>query len=345
MKKLISVIIPCYNAEAYLSKAVASVILQMQMRASGSAYGPKISNYSYGPQAEPEARCQNQVQFEIIIIDDGSTDNTVRIAKELAANDKRIKYFYQENQGQSAARSYGVKHCVGDYVVFLDSDDELLPDSLVRLVEALNKDKAAVMSYGSHIYINEHGTVVGNKQRANLVATPTGDVLKEILRCCFLIPGTACIRADILCKTNIVSNVKQGEDWIMWCRLAAKGNFIFVPGKPILKHRMHSSNITSTMIDTPQAYFAAVDIVYNDENIVGKLDKNLVAKLKQRKISAINSFLARKFLVKGDFDRAKEFMWQSLKIYPFSLYRVIIYIMLLFGFVPKFLLRRFGSEV
>ena len=95
----ISVIIPLYNKESAIENTVSSVLKQTYKN------------------------------FELIISDDGSTDNSSSIIKRMALDDKRIKYFYKSNGGVSSARNYGLSKAVGDWVVFIDADDEMLPNN------------------------------------------------------------------------------------------------------------------------------------------------------------------------------------------------------------------------
>lgn len=92
---LISVIVPMYNAQNFIEKCIAS-----------------LCNQSYA-------------HWEAVIVDDGSTDHSLRICTGLASSDSRIKVVHQENQGVSAARNMGLQHAAGDYVMFLDADDTL----------------------------------------------------------------------------------------------------------------------------------------------------------------------------------------------------------------------------
>lgn len=105
---LISVIVPVYNAEATLSTCINSILLQ---------------SYS---------------DAEIILVDDGSTDASLKICREFAANEKNIRLVSQENAGPSAARNNGIEHANGEYVAFVDSDDRINPRMLEKLVEPLN---------------------------------------------------------------------------------------------------------------------------------------------------------------------------------------------------------------
>lgn len=117
-KRKISVIIPAYNAETYLQKCVESVILQ-----------------SY-------------TNFEIIIIDDGSKDGTLKVAKQLELQDKRIKVIHQENRGLPAARNTGLRNANGEFVFFLDSDDWIEKRCFDTLIKLQNKYNADILMFG-----------------------------------------------------------------------------------------------------------------------------------------------------------------------------------------------------
>lgn len=109
-KGLISVIIPVYNVEKYLGKCIDSVLAQ-----------------TYN-------------NFEILLVDDGSIDQSGEICELYKKRDSRISVFHKENGGLSSARNCGLEHCVGDFVFFLDSDDYIDPDCLEYLFEILSKN-------------------------------------------------------------------------------------------------------------------------------------------------------------------------------------------------------------
>lgn len=114
MSKLISVIMPVYNVEVYLSDAIESVL------------------------------GQSFADFEFIIVDDGSTDSSSDICKKYAALDGRITVCSKKNGGLSSARNYGISKAAGDYLFFIDSDDMIAPDCLERLYGALVQSGADV---------------------------------------------------------------------------------------------------------------------------------------------------------------------------------------------------------
>lgn len=118
MNRRVSVIIPVYNREKYIEEAVKSVL------------------------------AQSLKDFEIIIVDDGSTDSTVQICRRLSERDERIRLFSSGHFGVSAARNKGIENSSGDYIFFLDSDDIIHPLLLETLVNAIKKHGAEISGSG-----------------------------------------------------------------------------------------------------------------------------------------------------------------------------------------------------
>ena len=103
---LISVIVPIYNTVEYLPRCVDSI------------------------------RRQTYRNLEIILVDDGSTDNSGAMAEKFALEDKRVKAFHKENGGSSSARNLGIEKASGDFIGFVDSDDYIEPEMYERLLFA-----------------------------------------------------------------------------------------------------------------------------------------------------------------------------------------------------------------
>ncbi len=122
----ISVIIPVYNVEMYLDTCIASVTRQ---------------TYS---------------KFEIILVDDGSTDNSSKICRMWEQNDSRIRYFGQENKGLGNARNQGIDIAKGDYILFLDSDDWLINDCIEKIVREIDKNEKDILLYNTKYYKTEN---------------------------------------------------------------------------------------------------------------------------------------------------------------------------------------------
>ena len=115
MSPKLSIIIPIYNTEAYLPQCLDSVL------------------------------SQSYTDFELLLVDDGSTDNSGAICEEYAQKDTRIKVFHTKNGGICSARNIGLDNAQGEWIYLVDSDDELLPDGLRTMVECINDDVDVVM--------------------------------------------------------------------------------------------------------------------------------------------------------------------------------------------------------
>ncbi|MEA5046221.1 MAG: glycosyltransferase [Petrimonas sp.] len=124
-KPRVSVIIPVYNTEAYVEEAVRSIMNQTFR------------------------------DLEIIIVDDGSTDNSLTVIKKLAIEDNRIAYYPQTNQGQSVARNVGIEKARGEYIYFMDSDDVLEEEAFASCVEMVAWEKLDFVLFNAEI-LNEH---------------------------------------------------------------------------------------------------------------------------------------------------------------------------------------------
>lgn len=133
---LISVIIPAYNVEDYIARGIESVL-----------------NQTYQ-------------ELEVVIVDDGSEDDTVKVIKEYEKKDKRVKLFLKDNGGVSSARNLALMKCVGEYVVFLDSDDWLEKHTLQHLINMLDDENVYLISGDCFFaYLNDDGSIRKEKHR------------------------------------------------------------------------------------------------------------------------------------------------------------------------------------
>lgn len=109
---------------------------------------PVYNNPIYIQKAVQSVTNQNYKKWELIIINDGSTDETSEICNQLALQDKRITVFHEKNKGPSSARNLGIKHSTGEYCLFIDSDDYLELNALDVLRKVLKKDKVDLILFG-----------------------------------------------------------------------------------------------------------------------------------------------------------------------------------------------------
>ncbi len=134
MTPAISIIVPVYNVEKYLSRCIDSILAQTFR------------------------------EFELILVDDGSTDNSAEICDKYATKDSRIKVIHKENSGQSSARNSGLEIATGKYIGFVDSDDWISTDCLEYLYTLIEKSKADAVS-ADFVFAYENKSVSFQKDK------------------------------------------------------------------------------------------------------------------------------------------------------------------------------------
>lgn len=180
-----SVIIPAYNRAAHIEHAIASV--------TGQHYA----------------------NVEIIVVDDGSTDNTREIVSGI--KDPRVYYYWKENQERGAARNYGIERAKGSYITFLDSDDKLMTNFFETASQCIAKDNPDIFHLGYHI-CDEHERVI--KAWKSL----PNPVNKKLIRGNYLSCLGVLVKKEILqkYKFNEDRRLAGSEDYELWLRIASR---------------------------------------------------------------------------------------------------------------------------
>jgi len=206
-----SIIIPCYNQAEWLKICVES-----------------LQNQSFE-------------NWEAIIVNDGSTDNTGQVADNFAENDKRIKVIHQENQGLSAARNTGVKNAMGSWLNFHDSDDYLLPGCLDLVNKQILSNKEFELFQVGHELVDEKNNVI----HTNFLTQPSGNFLVQAN---IGNPGPPLSffihRQTSLNAGEFDISLKSAEDWDYWIRVAKMGIERFVIRKPMVAYRFTSNSMS-----------------------------------------------------------------------------------------------------
>lgn len=182
MNNLISIIIPVYNNEPFLERCLNSVVSQ-----------------SYR-------------NLEIIVVNDGSADDSASIIGEFAERDSRIRPFHQQNQGVSAARNVGLQNATGDFVGFVDADDELLPDMYAFLLNNLLKNDADISHCGFELVKKQE--VIKFHDSGILLIQNKAEGVKEILLGKRVEPSacTKLYRRRVLRDVFFPVDIKNNED-------------------------------------------------------------------------------------------------------------------------------------
>lgn len=207
----VSVVIPTYNRARLVGEALQSVLSQ--------------------PFDD----------MEVLVVDDGSTDDTAAVLVRFT--DPRVRVIRQANQGISGARNTGVREARGQYIAMLDSDDRWRPNSLPRLVGALDAHPDAVLVYGRAQAMDADGFPIP-QMKGTAEAFP-GQTLRSILYGDFVPIITALIRRDALLQVGPFEPDNLAEDWDMWVRLARLGRFVFLE-EVLADFRQHEGQFTQS---------------------------------------------------------------------------------------------------
>ncbi|OXS77046.1 hypothetical protein B1B04_01190 [Lysinibacillus sp. KCTC 33748] len=214
----ISAVIPAYNAEKFIGRAIKSIIKQS---------------------------CTVK---EIIVIDDGSEDKTVEIVHELSQTYPLIKLHTQKNAGASSARNSGIHEATGDWILFLDADDECsedLVESYLAKINEATEDSSAI--YTAYYQINEHSQVISSQLNGKRLSAIEG-FCAILIRNPIISPSGVLVNKKRLHELHgFNTHIKYVEDVDLWVRLLDKDYSIEYIDRPLSFIRRHSNNTTSSM--------------------------------------------------------------------------------------------------
>jgi glycosyltransferase involved in cell wall biosynthesis len=204
---LVSVIIPTFNRAAFIERCVNSVINQTY---------PSI---------------------EIIVIDDGSTDQTVDILKQFP----KVKVIFQENLGVSCARNIGIKNSNGEFVALLDSDDEWLPEKIAKQINLLNKNPSLMWVHSNEEWIRDGQRV----KQLNKHKKGGGDQFIRSLDLCVISPSCCILKRSLFDKHGLFNeDYTVCEDYDLWLRLGSIYEIGFIDEVLTIKYGGHEDQLS-----------------------------------------------------------------------------------------------------
>lgn len=215
-----------------------------------SAVIPAYNNAQYIADAVRSIQAQTHPVDEIIIIDDGSSDNTQQRIRELPGH---INYIRQHNQGPSAARNTGIQAALGDWIAFLDADDQWTPGKIKKQLEVLTKFPELHLLAGDMQEINRQNQPVTNSVLAKhdllqkfkmLDGQPINNALAFLISKNFIPTGTVLVKRTTLIEAGMFNhNIRFGEDLELWAKIAARHPISCLPTTLMLR-RLHDTNAT-----------------------------------------------------------------------------------------------------
>ncbi|MDD5454425.1 MAG: glycosyltransferase [Candidatus Ratteibacteria bacterium] len=267
---LISVIIPAYNRAKFLEEAVKSVL------------------------------AQTYKNWELIIVDDGSTDDTSEVVKKFL--DERIIYLHQDNKGASAARNKGILKAKGEYIAFLDSDDMWLPQKLQKQLEVFNKSrfKPGVVYTGI-----QYMDYKGNLKKQRKLPAYRGNIFKKLLRKNIAgIGSTMLVKKECFEKCgSFDENLPSRMDLDMILRISEHFTVDYVP-EILALERIHEGRITADI----EKKIKGREMLFDKIRPYLKKHRILLAKYLYE--------TGELYFENGNMEAGREYLVRSFKIFP-----------------------------
>ncbi|MBU4477611.1 MAG: glycosyltransferase [Candidatus Omnitrophica bacterium] len=274
MKPLVSVVIPTYNCADLLERSVKSVLAQTFQ------------------------------DFEIIIVDDASADNTQEVV--FSFKDTRIKYVrHKKNLGEAAARNTGIKIAQGEYIAPQDSDDEWLPEKLEKQLNAF-KNSSSLLGVVYTGFWKIRGDKKNYLPSVNIKAKER-NIYNILLKSNFIGTPTTLIKKACFEKSGLFDErLFHLVDWDLWIRISRFYHFKYI-AEPLVNSYYREQCVS----DNEKAFISAVEII---------LKKNFEElKRSSRLLSYYYYTLGRGLCNIREFERGKEYLTQAVKLYPFCL--------------------------
>jgi glycosyltransferase involved in cell wall biosynthesis len=273
-KPSVSIVIPTYNRSRLLARAVKSVL-----------------NQTYK-------------NFELIIVDDASTDNTEEVVNSF--NDKRIRYLrHEKNKGEAAARNTGIKAAKYDYIAQQDSDDEWLPEKLAKQVRAFENCPPQIGVVYTGFWKEENG------QRTYIpfewIDKKEGDIYRQLLKGNFIGSPVVLIKKECFDSVGLFDErLRNLVDWEMWLRISKHYHFRYVD-EPLAVAHYDADNIS----DSPHSLIDALELVLAKNRDEFEAEKRLLAKHWMN--------IGNLLVANGETKKGRCYIIGALKLYPFSI--------------------------
>lgn len=215
----ISVIIPAYNTETYITETLQSL------------------------------QDQAYTDFEAIIIDDASTDCTAKLAESFTVDPRFRVIRREQNGGVSAARNVGIKEARGEWIAFIDADDLWLPDKLEKQVELIQQNTDVALVFSNGVEFDESGDIGVFYKECHYF--PEGNVLNRLFRKnCFSTSTVMVRRSDLISVGMFDVTYTVGEDYLVWFNILFRGGQTAGVRKPVVRYRNRCGSLTHDKVSS-----------------------------------------------------------------------------------------------
>lgn len=282
-----SVIIPVYNGKKFIAQTIQSALDQTLQG------------------------------HEVIVVNDGSTDNS---EKEILKFRDRVVYIKQENKGVSAARNIGIQRAKSEYIAFLDQDDIFMPNKLKKLASFLDQHPGYGMVYSQISRIDGDGNLLAAKK----IPTHSGDIFPQLFMKCYIAPSMAMCRKQMLLDAGLFQErfSSEGEDYDIFLRLARAAP-VGVVQEELVMYRVHMENVSKKGQDLAP---------FRGEEILSQYKDYLIENYRmgwwyyRKRMSKIYREQAKVYLSQGRVSDGRKCLKRSLGLYPFRFEVIMKYL-------------------
>lgn len=272
----VSVIIPSYNRAHLIGETIESVLRQ---------------TFS---------------DLELIVVDDGSTDNTAEIVR---AYDGPIRYVFQNNQGRSRARNAGYNLSQGEYVCFLDSDDVLAPQMLEQLVALLDSNDELGFAYSDYQFVDQSGALLPKPEVFRAHPLQRGNIFRHLLYFDFIPPSTVLARSSSIEDAGLFEpSLEPAEDLDWLLRMSRRCATDYV-AEPLCSFRKHEGSTSTTAI-----HESAVRVIL--KHLADEATKQSLAENWRRIYHDLYLMAANDSYNRRDMAKARKYYFKALEVHP-----------------------------
>jgi hypothetical protein len=271
---LVSIIIPTYNRWALLRQTLATVL------------------------------AQTYPALEIIVVDDGSTDETMTWLTEYAG---RVTVIQQSHQGVAAARNQGIRRAKGVYLTFLDDDDLIEPAKIARQAELLQSQPEVSLVHCGYYLSDKEGRL-----RDKVWLWPQANLLRQLTCSNFIWSGAPLIRRECLTTVGLFDEqLTNGQDWDLWLRLALAGYGFAVIPEPLGTYRLQPDSMVTNLTRLEGAILAVLERTFNHPTL-----PESVAAAKPEAYSGMHLWLGGRGYATGQWEFGQRHLVQALQAQP-----------------------------
>lgn len=204
---------------------------------------------------------QTHTADEIFVIDDGSTDGTAKLLKNKYSN---INYLYKENSGVSAARNLGIKESKSEWLAFLDSDDEWMPQKLEAQLHSIQANPNYRLFHSDEIWVR-NGKRVNPKYKHQKYG---GDIFKYCLPLCCISPSVVMIHRSLFDEIGLFDEkLPACEDYDLWLRICSKHEVFYIDEPLIIKYGGHEDQLSKKYWGMDRFRIAALEKCLNSDTL------------------------------------------------------------------------------